>query len=649
MRKYLPVILILLFLKTGQLAAQNAEVDSLRNVLLVYKEDSSLFDANRLMATHLWESDPDSAIFFGKKALAIAKKMDDKAKTAMGFQAIGVAYDYKDNLDSCLFYLNEGLAVYKAANHPEGASHILSDIAIAYYFRGNYELALRNHFEALEFRQKSGNKRFIAISYNNIGLVYRSRKEYANAAAYYQKSLAIKKEINDEQGILNSMLNIGSAFQSQGLYDSAYRYANDALKQAVKINAQDDILAAKVNIGAALVNLGRYPEALLLLREVEQKSIAQNLKNNLYSVYESLGDLYANKGQYEEADIYFKKGLAITSQSSRLEQKGIFLRKLAKNSFSKNEYRQAYEYLEQSKQVTDTLFSSENSRQINEMAAIYEAGQKEKQIEKLNGDNIVSITLAQQRKEERNYFIIASVLLLGMAALAYRAFISNKKKKELLAVKNEIIQKSLTENEFLMKEIHHRVKNNLQVVSSLLKLQSHYIKDEQAQEAVKESRNRVQSMALIHQNLYQDNNLSGIDVQDYISKLCENLFQSYNVHPQRIKLKTEIQALQLDVDTVVPVGLILNELITNSLKYGFPEEQEGVIKIIVQESNGTLQLKVYDNGVGLPDDFFTKYRETFGYKMIDAFVQKMKGELKTYSEEGTKVEITVSNYKPAII
>jgi two-component system, sensor histidine kinase PdtaS len=642
-------IVFFFLLNSFQVTAQNRELDSLRNVLAISKVDSLLFDANRLMAMNLWETHPDSAIIFGYEALEIAKKIKDDSKIAMGFQAIGVAYDYKDNLDSCLFFLNEGLAVYKKAGNDEGASHILSDIAIAYYFRGNYELALRNHFTALEFREKSGNKRFIAISYNNIGLVYRSRKEYGNAALYYQKSLKIKRDTQDEQGVLNSLINIGSAFQSQGKYDSAFYYANEALKQATKIKAGDDILASQINMGAAMVSLGRYDEALILLKEAEKKSIDGNLKKNLLSVYESLGDVYSNKGLYVKADEYYMRGLDISSQSSRMEQKGIFLRKLAKNSFNKGDYKQAYSFSEQSKQISDTLFTDENSRQINEMAAIYETGEKEKKIEKLNSDNIVSAALAKRRKKERNYFIIASALFLGMAWLAYRAFASNKKKKEQLATQNSIIEKSLTEKEFLMKEIHHRVKNNLQVVSSLLKLQSHYIKDEQAQEAVKDSRNRVQSMALIHQNLYQDDNLTGIDVQDYISKLCENLFQSYNIHPHRIKLIKEIEPLNLDVDTVVPVGLILNELITNSLKYGFPGEKEGAIKIIIQEDNSILKLKVFDNGVGLPDDFQTRFKETFGYKMIQTFIQKMKGELKTYSEDGTKVEITITNYKPVIL
>ena len=644
----LPFLLYHLFFSLNS-AAQNGEIDSLKKVIAMSKADTVLFEANRQITEHLWETNPDSALYHAKEAYRHALKTNDKTRIAMGNQTIGVSYDYLDKLDSCLTYLNKGLSIYRSINIIDGASHILSDIAIAYYFRGNYELAIRNHLEALELRQQIGNKRFIAISYNNIGLVYRARKDYVNAALYYQKSLAIKKENNDEQGILNSLINIGSAYHSQGKYDSALFFAEESLKQAKKINSASDIVSAEGNIGAALVNLGRYDEAMDVLKGAERKAIAYNYSSILFTVYESLGDIYSSKKEYAISGSYYTKGLALSKNASRYEQEIVFLKKLSRNAFNIGEFRKAYDLADSSRQISERLLNAENSRQINEMAAVYENADKEKRIEKLNTENTVTTAIAQRRKRERNYFIIASVLFLGLAFFAYKAFTSNRKKKEQLALQNTVIEKSLREKEILMKEIHHRVKNNLQVVSSLLKLQSHYIKDEQAQEAVKDSRNRVQSMALIHQNLYQEDNLTGIDVNDYISKLCENLFESYNIHPTRIKLIKEIQSLNLDVDTVVPLGLILNELITNSLKYGFPGDKTGAVKIILKEENNTLFLKVFDNGVGLPDDFQKKYETTFGYRMINAFIQKLKGELKTFTDEGTKVEIAIKNYKPSIV
>ncbi|MBK7289194.1 MAG: tetratricopeptide repeat protein [Chitinophagaceae bacterium] len=649
MRLQLLPFLICQLLFSLNIAAQNSEIDSLKNIISTSKVDTVLFEANRLITEQLWDTNPDSALYHAKEAYRYASKTNDKVKIAMGNQTIGVSYDYLDKLDSCLKYLNEGLSIYRSINKIDGASHVLSDIAIAYYFRGNYELAIRNHLEALGLRQQLGNKRFIAISYNNIGLVYRARKDYANAALYYQKSLAIKKENNDEQGILNSLINIGSAYHSQGKYDSALIFAEESLSQAKKINAASDIVSAEGNIGAALVNLGKYEAAMGILVEAEKKSIINNYSTNLFTIYESLGDIYSNKQQYKISESYYIKGLELSKKSSKHEQEMVFYKKLSRNAFNSGNFKSAYELADSSKQISESLLNTENSRQINEMAAVYETAEKERRIEKLNTQNTVTTAIAQRRKKERNYFIIASVLFLGLAFFAYKAFTSNRKKKEQLAAQNTIIEKSLKEKEILMKEIHHRVKNNLQVVSSLLKLQSHYIKDEQAQEAVKDSRNRVQSMALIHQNLYQEDNLTGIDVNDYISKLCENLFESYNIHPTRIKLIKEIQSLNLDVDTVVPLGLILNELITNSLKYGFPGEKTGAVKIILKEENNTLYLKVFDNGVGLPDDFQKKYEATFGYRMINDFIQKLKGELKTFTDDGTKVEIAIKNYKPSTV
>jgi two-component sensor histidine kinase len=180
-------------------------------------------------------------------------------------------------------------------------------------------------------------------------------------------------------------------------------------------------------------------------------------------------------------------------------------------------------------------------------------------------------------------------------------------------------------------------------VSSLLSLQSDYIADEHALQAVKESRNRVQSMSLIHQNLYQENNLTGIDIQDYIGKLCDNLFHSYNIQHNKIKLIKELQPMNLDVDVVVPLGLILNELITNSLKYAFNDGRDGAIKIILKEEDSLLKLGVYDNGTGIQQKPKDEYG--FGYKMINAFLQKLKGKMNIYAEDGTKVDIEIKNYK----
>ena len=147
-----------------------------------------------------------------------------------------------------------------------------------------------------------------------------------------------------------------------------------------------------------------------------------------------------------------------------------------------------------------------------------------------------------------------------------------------------VIEKSLDEKEFLLKEIHHRVKNNLQVISSLLNLQSRTVDDEKVQSALNEGRNRVRSMAIIHQNLYQKDNLAGISMSTYLGELSQEIVDSYSVN-QVVNVSLDIEDIHLDVDTAVPIGLIVNELVSNSMKYGFSNQNQGVIKIELFKAN----------------------------------------------------------------
>ena len=643
--KRLCLFLVLIF--PAVIFSQTSKEDSLKKIASSEKVDTGIIDANKQLSNLYQEDKPDEAIYYGLRTLNKARQLKDDFRMGKAYQGIGVCYDYKGNLDSCLYYLEEALTIFKKINRKDYQSHTLTDKALAYYYRGNYELALRSHLEALELRKQFGENKFIAQSYLNLGLVYRSRKDYANAIKFYTQSYNIKKIINDEQGMLNTLINIGAANQSYGKFDSAYAYGLQALQLATKLNKPKDIFASKANIAAALINLKRPDAALPYLQDVE-KNVELNNRKSLLTLAESYGDMYVQKNNFDAAIASYLNGLTLARSNNRLEPMEVFYRKLARCFYNQNNYKLAYTYFDSSKALGDTLLNEENSRQVNEMSAVYETAEKETQINKLNAENAISLNEEKRRRRERNYFMLSTILFLGLALGAYKAFTNNKKKKELLNTQNKIIEKSLSEKEILLREIHHRVKNNLQIVSSLLSLQSNYIKDEQALDAVKDSRNRVQSMSLIHQNLYQEENLMGVDVKDYISKLADNLFQSYNIQPNKIKLVKEIEATNLDVDVVVPIGLILNELLTNCLKYAFKSREEGAIKVILREQDDVLHLSVYDNGVGLPQGFNSETKKSFGHKMILTFLQKLKGEMKIYSEDGTKVDITIKNFKKSI-
>ncbi|MBD2562140.1 hypothetical protein H6G95_16250 [Nostoc linckia FACHB-391] len=207
----------------------------------------------------------------------------------------------------------------------------------------------------------------------------------------------------------------------------------------------------------------------------------------------------------------------------------------------------------------------------------------------------------------------------------------------------EQIKASLQEKEVLLKEIHHRVKNNLQIISSLLNLQAEYLKDNQALEVFKDSQNRIESMALIHEKLYQSQDLARINFADYIQDLVTNLFYSYNVNSNTITLKMKVEEVFLAIDAAIPCGLIINELISNSLKYAFPERELGEICIDFCSIEPNLfTLTISDDGVGLAQDFDFQATESLGLRLVKGLTQQLQGNIDFISDNGVKYTIQFS-------
>lgn len=201
------------------------------------------------------------------------------------------------------------------------------------------------------------------------------------------------------------------------------------------------------------------------------------------------------------------------------------------------------------------------------------------------------------------------------------------------------IKKSLEEKKVLLREIHHRVKNNMQIISSLLNLQASHTQDKNVVDILMESQNRVKSMAMIHEKLYQSPELARIDFKDYISKLSVFLRQSYVYINNAIIIETDVEDVHLNIDTAVPCGLIINELVTNSIKHGFPEDKPGLILIKLYESNGKYILSVKDNGVGFPETLDFRNTNTLGLQLINNLVLQLDGTIDVILDHGTEFKI----------
>lgn len=400
-------------------------------------------------------------------------------------------------------------------------------------------------------------------------------------------------------------------------------------------------------------NLDDYIEKIELVAENYK---ASNFARGVHLTNYKLIDLYIEKENYTKA---YKKLLDVeatinennfeNSIVENLETKYMLERKLGFDS-------KALVTTDQLNILRDSFQRQESRQIILELETKYETRQKEQEIKLLNSENALKdLTILKSNLFKWIFAICA--LVLGI--FTYFLFKNNKQKKqynEVLESKNEIINKSLLEKEDLLREIHHRVKNNLQIISSLLRLQSRTITDPETREVLQEGQNRVQSMALIHQNLYKTDNLTGVELKGYFEKLCNNLLQTYNIGTESIDLKLDVEPLILDVSTLIPLGLIVNELFTNSLKYAFEMVEHPTIYLSLIQKEKQLFLKVSDNGNGVSDEmveYLSNPEELrnkdwgFGTRLIKTFAKKLNASISANNKGGTTLEMVINDYELA--
>lgn len=206
--------------------------------------------------------------------------------------------------------------------------------------------------------------------------------------------------------------------------------------------------------------------------------------------------------------------------------------------------------------------------------------------------------------------------------------------------RTRLLEKENTEKEILLKEVHHRVKNNLQIITSLLNLQTRHVSDPAVLDSIREIKDRIKSISMLHQRLYQREELAALDLSEYVQTLCRSLFASYGVSEDRVRLQFDIPPLNLDIDTALTLGLIVNELVSNTLKYAFPDQRSGTLLIeLLRVTETEYTLTISDDGTGLPDNFEEKMATSFGLQLVSSLIKKLHGKLKFYSEGGTQIRL----------
>ena len=291
------------------------------------------------------------------------------------------------------------------------------------------------------------------------------------------------------------------------------------------------------------------------------------------------------------------------------------------------EYDLAMKYMSDAVRTTRKVFSEDLSKSL----ANYESNQVRRENE---------LAVAYEKKQGKLYALIA-ILAAGLLVIAVFAFVKKQKQAKLLVQKNAEIEKALNEKQLLLKEVHHRVKNNFQIISSLLELQSKGIEDKKARELAAEGKNRVKSMALIHQKLYQNDDLL-IHFAEYIERLVEEISKMYGER-KNTKMTYDIQDVSFDIDTAIPLGLIVNELITNAFKYG-GNADHGTIDVSIRKKDLIFyELKVKDNGKGMPEDYDLAKARSVGLSLVKSLTKQLHGNVNYKNTEGAIFTVLFKN------
>lgn len=533
----------------------------------------------------------------------------------------------RNNPEKALRYYNEALQKSDSANIPfmKGMLNLLA--GIVYQDMGYYEMAASKILNSIEIFEQMNYLSRLPYAYNYMGSVCFEMQDNEKAVEYLRKANKGLSQTGDYWGQSIAHRFMGRAFRRLKMQDSAEYYFRNSLKLARELNDRSGEMSSLRFLGEVLLDQGKTDSAGLLLYESLNKSIAsKNIRERINILYD-LGILNKQKGKYNQALSLLNDAVSLSDSLELFYESMLLNKQLAETYESMGDYRNAVKFFKTYKSLNDSIVSSEKNKNLNELQLKYETEKKNSEISSLRMQQRIQEARLKSQKI-LGYSLSATLILVTAITI-------------LLWHNYKLKKKANSEKEILLKEIHHRVKNNLQTISSLLSLQSYNIDDSNIKEAFRESQERVKSIALIHQMLYQQEKLSEIDFGQYLQRLTDSVSAVFINPYSNISCSIDCDQTRIDIDTAIPLGLIANELIVNAYKYAFKGKDKGEINISFRRNSKNRYLfKIQDNGVGIPDHFKTCRSETLGLKLVSLLVRQLRGSISISNSVGTEITIT---------
>jgi two-component system, sensor histidine kinase PdtaS len=482
----------------------------------------------------------------------------------------------------------------------------------------------------------------LATAYNRLGRIYMTLSDFDDAALNFQKGSSVAIRFKDTTGIRTIVRNLVNAYHSAHK-DAIALDTLGWLKQHYPPASMGDTIMQDQLFFVIYRALGRVKELSTFGPEIQ--GIYRRTNPDSYerlAVLSGLMTYYSGTKQYDKVKTY---GQELLQRCGRLGASDIAFsvwNVLFKADSARGDWRAASVDYQRYIFLRDSSNDVAHSRQIAGLKVEYDTETKDMNIKRLTESDRLNQAALHQASIARNAIIGGAILLFILLALAINRY-------RLKQRSNRQLNRLLGEKEWLLKEIHHRVKNNLQLAMSLLNTQSFYIDNAQAQAAIQQSRNRMYAMSLIHQRLYQLDNLEHIDMDQYIPELV-NYIRDAVIGQKRIEFVLDVQPIRLDVAQALPLGLILNEAITNSMKHAFHGRDGGRVTVRMhrQGDSSRIQLMISDNGTGLARDFNIASQSSMGMRLIETLVNQIDGVLKVSNRDGLSLDIQFDMFPQSV-
>jgi two-component system, sensor histidine kinase PdtaS len=631
MMKRLFFILILLMPSVLQAKVQGkALVDSLLKEIQGAKEDTKKVLLYARIASAYYSISPEDGLKYRKEELKLAESLGWKSGIAKAHNGLTNIYRLMNQYPAAIEHASIALKINEEIGDRRSMNVSLGNLASIYRDQGNLPKSLEYHFRVLKAAEEANDSHQVATTSQNISIVYFDLGDYNKDLEYCFRAMKKYEELNSRQDVAICLMNIASGYYGLNEVDKALDYDLKALALAEKLGDKVTAEVATGNIGEIYQGLKDYNKALEYdFRALKMSEELQD-REGIASISAEIGHTYLEtakdtsgikrKGEFasiagtvnlHNAIQYLNKAKAYAEEIGSLQLLIKISSALAEAYKLDGNFKEAFENYKKFTVIKDSVFSNDNKIKIANLATKREEELKEKQIQ-------INKLGEVKKRNERTMYIVGVGLLLIVIIFVDKNY---KTQKQANKEKGELLR----QKDVLMKEIHHRVKNNLQVIGALLDLQLNTITDEHAKDAMTESTTRVRSISLIHQQLYQNENLTTIEFSRFTKDLLHQVTSVFKAPGQHITLKKEIPETVLDIDTAVPLGLILNELMTNSYKYAFAGASEGSIEIVMQRKNGGYRLTYTDSGPGLPQGFNISSVKSMGLKVVHSLSKQIGG------------------------